>query len=208
LNRRSSSYRLGAHARASLRVLPLIAFCALAVACGDPDDDENGSVGQMPNSSQAGDSGVVDTGVPMQQPSTQDAGSTNMNPPRADTGVMTGPIDAGMMMPPGADAGHDAGHDAALPMGDAGAHSDSGAGGACPTYDDFGKMFMMTYCVTCHAGARPQHNVLLDTLANVQKNKTAIKRVAVTTTAMPEANPKPTAAERTKLGQWLDCGPM
>lgn len=191
------------------RSLALIALSAFAIACGDPDDDGmNGPIGQMPNPSQAGDAGlVVDTGVPMQQPAQQDSGMTaNPNPPRADTGVMMGPIDAGMLMPP-ADAGRDAGP----VIVDAGLQSDSGAGGdggSCPTYDNFGKTFMMTYCLTCHTGARAQHMVQLDTLAGVQKNKAAIKRVAVTSTAMPEANPKPTAAERTKLGQWLDCGPM
>jgi hypothetical protein len=189
--------------RSSLRALSLIALSALAIACGDPDDDGNG-LGQMPNPSQAGDSGVVfDTGVPMQQPVLPDSG---MNPPRPDSGVMIGPIDAGMLMPP-ADAGRDAG----APLGDAGAHGDGGAsgdGGSCPTYDNFGKMFMMTYCLTCHTGALAQRMVMLDTLAGVQKNKATIKRVAVSSMAMPEANPKPSAAERMKLGQWLDCGPM
>jgi uncharacterized membrane protein len=51
------------------------------------------------------------------------------------------------------------------------------------------------------------HFVTLDSLAGVQSSKAAIKVQAVTGSAMPQANPKPTSAERQQLGQWLDCGP-
>lgn len=191
----------------------LLAACALTlvVACGEPEDDGPG-YGQVGNGAQGADAGFVDTGVaigPVVTPDAGsgntvfDAGSTQGVPDAGNVGI----FDAGGPINPVADAGSvDAGHAApdAGPAHDAGA---SGDGGACAlTYENFGKQFMTTYCVSCHSGAAAKHNVQLDTLAGVQKNKTQVKRQAVTTTVMPEANPKPMSAERQKLGQWLDCG--
>jgi uncharacterized membrane protein len=130
-----------------------------------------------------------------------DAGATNHDAGSINPGfdAALGPLDAS------------ATSDAGNPASDAGPKSDagpSGDAGACAlTYDNFGKQFLTAYCTGCHAGVLAQHMVQLDTLAGVQKNKAAVKRAAVTSSAMPERNPKPTSADRQKLGQWLDCGP-
>jgi hypothetical protein len=148
----------------------------------------------------------VDTGV-VAPPPLGDAGP--MIVPDAgrlpDTGVI-GPLDTGVMMP-AVDAGRDAGN--VVP--DAGATGDAGGtgdAGACPTYENFGRMFLSTFCISCHMGAAAPRMVRLDTLAGVMAQKAAIQRVAVTSMAMPPSGMRPGAADRQKLGQWLNCGPM
>lgn len=150
----------------------------------------------------------ADTGVGIAPP-LADAGNPGGAVPdasmlRPDTGVLLPPFDSGVMMPP-VDAGRDAGNTVS-DAGDAGASGD--AGGACPTYENFGRMFMSRYCISCHMGAAAPRMVRLDTLAGVVAEKAAIQREAVTSMAMPASGPTPSAAERQKLGQWLNCGPM
>jgi uncharacterized membrane protein len=96
-------------------------------------------------------------------------------------------------------------------------------GAKCPnnstlTYDNFGKKFMQDYCLRCHSqslngaarmGAPSDHN--FDSLANIQAMAMHIDAKAgsgpnATNTAMPPSNPKPTAAERTRLSEWIACG--
>lgn len=183
---------------------------ALTVACGDPDEGDE-PVDQTGNSAQSGDSGASDAAIALPQ---QDAGSVGP----FDAGPI--PQDAGATNP-GSDAGNvaptpDAGAaDAATPS-DGGARADASTdaggdagGSACSalTYESFGKPFITMYCARCHTGSTARRGIQLDTLAGVQRNKAAIKRVAVNATIMPEQDPKPNSADRQKLGQWLDCGP-
>ncbi len=88
-----------------------------------------------------------------------------------------------------------------------------------PTYDNFGREFMETYCVGCHSvnatdrhGAPSDQNY--DTLADVRKHAVDIDTHAAagpnaTNTSMPEiggsVHSAPTQAEREKLGQFLAC---
>jgi hypothetical protein len=118
--------------------------------------------------------------------------------------------DASSASKPDASQASDAGSRA--DAGDAGKPSSgaSDAGGsACDslTYDNFGKMFLSTYCVSCHGPTIAQAKIKLDSLASVTTNKAKVK-MEVSTSAMPPLGSKaPTSAERTKLGQFIDCGP-
>jgi uncharacterized membrane protein len=103
----------------------------------------------------------------------------------------------------------------------AGCSSPSGA--ACPngstaTWDNFGKDFTLAYCQRCHAtnvtgaarkGATPDVN--FDTVEGVRAHAAAMDEYAGAgpngvKTFMPPDDPKPDAAERQKLSQWLACG--
>lgn len=101
-------------------------------------------------------------------------------------------------------------------------HEDStgSSGAACPTtdpptYDNFGRSFMSTYCTRCHSGmaadrhgAPADHN--FDRLSEIRKfaghvdDRAAAGPNAVNT-QMPPDDPKPTEEERRKLGAWLAC---
>lgn len=115
------------------------------------------------------------------------------------------------------------------------AHAEEGAGGefgpptgaTCPTdrsaltYETFGKSFMTTYCTRCHSttlksiearmGAPDGHD--FDLLAGISPvyehiDRKAASGPAATNELMPPASdsgPKPSMAERVKLGQWLAC---
>lgn len=195
--------------------LPLLLLIGLSAACGDPDEPTDE---QSNPSLQTTEGGLPEAGgfVP---PAGADAGALPSGGGLVDAGAPLGfdaatqPLDAGgvitgtdggggpLPVPDGGSmASSDAGRDAAL-------GADTGASGCTLTYENFGKQFMTMYCATCHTGLFAGHGVMLDSLAGVQRNKAAIKQQAVTGTAMPQANPKPTSAERQQLGQWLDCGP-
>lgn len=92
------------------------------------------------------------------------------------------------------------------------ASADAGATGcAALTYEAFGKAFLQTYCVGCHAGPRAPDGVDLSTLAGVKANKSEVVAHAVRTPRSkpmpPPSSRQPTAAERARLGEWLSCGP-
>jgi len=86
-----------------------------------------------------------------------------------------------------------------------------------PTYDSFGKQFMTAYCVKCHSsekvgaarnGAPEFHD--FDTLEGIllvaeHVDEYAAAGPAGVNTLMPKINPKPSEAERRKLGEWLAC---
>ncbi|HEY5923577.1 MAG TPA: hypothetical protein VIV11_17975 [Kofleriaceae bacterium] len=88
-----------------------------------------------------------------------------------------------------------------------------------PTYENFGREFMETYCTGCHSAAAPNRygapgDQNYDTEADVRLHATDIDAHAAagpssTNTAMPElAGPvrtAPTQAERERLGQFLAC---
>jgi cytochrome c5 len=111
---------------------------------------------------------------------------------------------------------HDDDHDESAEVGDA-------TGATCPqgstlSYDNFGKEFFASYCLSCHSsalsgaaarsGAPNDHN--FDTLQGIQANIDHIDELTAagpnaTNTAMPPGG-GPTLEERTKLGEWLACG--
>jgi hypothetical protein len=88
-----------------------------------------------------------------------------------------------------------------------------------PTYDNFGREFMETYCTGCHSANAPDRHGApgdqnYDTEADVKLHAAEIDSHAAagpnaTNTSMPEvAGPvhsAPTQAERERLGQFLAC---
>jgi len=86
-----------------------------------------------------------------------------------------------------------------------------------PTYEDFAKGFAESYCTRCHSsektgderqGAPLDHD--FDTEAGFLKHADHVDEHAAAgpdavNTLMPPSNPKPTEAERRKLGEWLAC---
>ena len=86
-----------------------------------------------------------------------------------------------------------------------------------PTYDNFGKSFLDTYCTRCHSssvvgaarnGATPNYN--FDTLASVIERVGHIESVSAsgpkaTYTSMPPVADGPSVELREQLGQWLAC---
>ena len=101
----------------------------------------------------------------------------------------------------------------------------SSTGSTCPstnapTYDNFGRTFMTTYCTGCHSataqnrfGAPPSLN--FDSEAEITRHASAIDQEAArgpkaANDTMPElgtplVQSKPTDDEREKLGQFLAC---
>lgn len=93
------------------------------------------------------------------------------------------------------------------------------ATGSTLTYDNFGKTFMTTYCVSCHDsaktgaarnGAPAFHD--FDTLNGIKAVSNHVDEYAAAGPAsvneiMPEGDgPFPTLAEREMLGEWIACG--
>jgi uncharacterized membrane protein len=92
----------------------------------------------------------------------------------------------------------------------------------CPTpqtltYENFGRMFMASYCLRCHSeavtgatrtGAPADHNFdnvnMIRSLAG-HIDQYAAAGPAGTNAVMPPADPRPSADERRKLGEWLAC---
>lgn len=107
-------------------------------------------------------------------------------------------------------------------------HSESVLGPAteavCPpnstlTWDNFGRQFMTTYCVSCHdsaktgdarEGAPLYHD--FDTRIGVLQvadhvDQAAASGPAATNDQMPpEGDPQPSLAEREMLAEWIACG--
>lgn len=122
---------------------------------------------------------------------------------RASTAQVSGMRDAGVTV---TDGGGRLDGSSATP-------SDGGAASACAslTYESFGKPFLTKYCTGCHTGARAPDGIDLSTLAGAKKDKSEIMAHAVRTPRSkpmpPATSPQPTADERAKLGEWLNCGP-
>lgn len=87
------------------------------------------------------------------------------------------------------------------------------------TYNNFGKMFMESYCTKCHdenksgeqrQGAPKYHD--LDTLIGIMRvadhiDQTAASGPSATNTSMPpKGNPAPSLEERQMLAEWIACG--
>ena len=86
------------------------------------------------------------------------------------------------------------------------------------TYNNFGKMFMESYCTRCHDSAKsgeqrqgaPKYHDY-DTLIGIKQvadhvDQTAASGPAATNTSMPPSNPMPSLAEREMLAEWIACG--
>ena len=93
----------------------------------------------------------------------------------------------------------------------------------CPTtqtltYATFGQAFFDSYCQSCHGstvtgaarkGAPADH--VFDQVEDIRLladhiDELAAAGPAAANAVMPPANPKPSEAERTQLGEWLACG--
>jgi len=75
------------------------------------------------------------------------------------------------------------------------------------TYESFGKEFLSTYCVSCHAAGSLFG--ALDSLQGVVAAKSDA-RSRVSDMIMPPSlltDTLPSDEERTKFLKWLDCGP-
>jgi uncharacterized membrane protein len=104
-------------------------------------------------------------------------------------------------------------------------HEEEGkpTGATCPTdqtltYENFGRDFMETYCLSCHGaavtgdarqGAPSDHN--FDTIDEVRGFADHIDQYAgagpnAVNEEMPDADPVPTEDERRQLSEWLACG--
>jgi hypothetical protein len=202
---------------------PMSVAMSALVACGD-DGDAPGSPVVLPG----GDGGVVtemDSAVPFPViPGTdgglpRDAGNVGTLDAQVDAAAgdaSTGDAstaDASTSDASTADASADGGPGDASTAdagpGDGGPAGDAGPDCSSTTYENFGRTLMSTYCTGCHNGTqagRPN----LTTVAGIRASSAAIKTAAVTGTAMPpfpvSAINAPSAADRAKLGQWLDCG--
>ena len=85
-------------------------------------------------------------------------------------------------------------------------------GSTCPqnstlTYESFGRAFIDTHCLACHA---TRESPTLTSQAAVQSVKDSIDRLAAagpnaTNTIMPKDHDVP-VAQRVQLGEWLACG--
>lgn len=96
-------------------------------------------------------------------------------------------------------------------------------GAECPsqqtlTYENFGRAFMQSYCLSCHdskvptrqrKGAPSDHN--FDKLSDIRSFAEHIDLYTGsgplgTNMTMPPDDPTPTLEERRKLSEWLACG--
>jgi uncharacterized membrane protein len=89
--------------------------------------------------------------------------------------------------------------------------------GSTLTYDGFAAPFFSDYCTHCHSmslsgtarnGAPAGHN--WDDYDSIAAHASEIDRAAAygpkaMNDFMPPEEPRPTAAERTRLGEWLAC---
>lgn len=86
-----------------------------------------------------------------------------------------------------------------------------------PTWDNFGKGFVEAYCQRCHSSSRQGESrytapddVNFDSVEQVRAHLDDIDSLAAFGPAarnvvMPPTGSRPTAEERTRLGQWLAC---
>jgi hypothetical protein len=192
----------------------LLSGCGSDTAPQGDDQQTNGATAHTKDAGAKSDAGKKDAGT-----GKKDAGSSSADDDVADDDTAddddtgepadddadddtTEPVDAGSK----ADAGTKV--DAGTIKADAGttkADAGGAAGGDCAqlTYEAFGKSFLDTYCITCHATMKPTFK----TLAEVTTNKAKMK-AEVTAKAMPPKGQKaPTDAERTQFAKFIDCGP-
>jgi cytochrome c5 len=76
------------------------------------------------------------------------------------------------------------------------------------TYAAFGQGFFNTYCVGCHSGGQAPN---LGSLSNIAAAKALVAARAIQGVPRimpPLGMPAPTADEKAKLQQWLNCSPL
>ena len=73
--------------------------------------------------------------------------------------------------------------------------------GSTITYDNFGRSFFSTNCLSCHAGTDLP---ILSTRAQIRASTDMIMRATVDTTEMPQTFDID-VSERQMLGEWLAC---
>jgi uncharacterized membrane protein len=87
-----------------------------------------------------------------------------------------------------------------------------------PTYDNFGRMFMESYCTKCHDSAKTgamredapptidfDTRVLLRMWTSQIDKQAAFGPAGMNRIMPPSGNPKPQDAERTRLGEYIAC---
>ena len=187
----------------------LAGSCVDNTGAGEPSDTDEAATEVEPAAT-VRDSGTStkghDAGSSSSGRATADAASAP-TPTKDDTSQAEDPpevVDAGKGVAQ-ADAGKADGGKADAGKADAG----GGSASACDslTYASFGKGFLDKYCISCHAGARAQSGVALDTLAGVQSSKAKTKSEVANSSMPPLFQTAPSAAERTQFGMWIDCGP-
>jgi uncharacterized membrane protein len=92
-----------------------------------------------------------------------------------------------------------------------GGDDDDDGGDACDestlTYANFGESFFSDYCTVCHSPtAATRQAPDLDTFANVSANAARVNARAGTGITMPPLDPRPGAADRDLLAEWISCG--
>ena len=80
------------------------------------------------------------------------------------------------------------------------------------TYDNFGKDFLSKYCTSCHSekvtgvkrmGAPSDFN--FDSPDKIKPHTKDMVEQVVTNKSMPPTLNRPSDADRTKFGKWLEC---
>tara|TARA_R110002096_G_scaffold77896_12_gene183566 strand:- start:71201 stop:71719 length:519 start_codon:yes stop_codon:yes gene_type:complete len=111
--------------------------------------------------------------------------------------------------------GADTGADASTPA-DASAPADAAdCTTSTLTYANFGEQFFADFCTTCHSSTSLHRNGApasknWDTLEQVMADSVRIQVRAGLGTSMPPSAVEaiPTAEDRAKLAEWIDCGTM
>jgi hypothetical protein len=202
----------------------LLIVAALCAACGedgysaDDFDDQTGD----PSNAGGWDAGNQGGGTGGTGGAGADAGRADGSVPwdaRFDAGGPAPGWDAGAAPDAAWNSGSDAGRaDAAIGTDAAAADAGSDASRAdastpdaasntCTlTYANFGQQFLTSYCVGCHGAVSPRAGVRLDSLGGITARKVQAK-AAVLNSIMPQGTNRPSAADRERFGQWIDCGP-
>jgi hypothetical protein len=201
----------------------LLIVAALCAACGEDGysaEDYDDQIGDPANAG-GWDAGNQGGGTGGTGGASADAGRTDGGLPwdaRFDAGGSAPGWDAGAAQDAGWNSGADAGRadaasgtdaawaEAGADASRADASAPDAAGSCTLTYANFGQQFLTTYCVGCHGAVSPRANLRLDSLAGITARKVQAK-AAVLNSVMPQGTNKPSAADRERFGQWIDCGP-
>jgi cytochrome c5 len=166
-----------------VRKIPLL-LVTFAFACGDASAPREE---QQEESEMASDAGVRDSST--RDTSTRDVSTTHdANAARTDEEEADAGFDA---------SGNDAGR------------SDAGSGDDCDavSYDAFGEAFFETYCSSCHAKMEPTFNDLSEIEPNLEDIRERVIDPPAPAMQMPPSGFKqPSAADKMKLDQWIECG--
>jgi hypothetical protein len=181
------------------KIQSLLIVSALMGACGDDSSTPSDDDGQSER-----DAGRRDA-------STRDAGSRDAATRDARGSDDEEEEDAGTVEEEPTEAERDAGRTDAsrTDAGSTDAGSGGGGGDDCDavSYEAFGESFFTTYCLSCHASMDPTFNDLSEIQPYLEDIRTRVIAPPAPAQQMPPRGLKqPTAAEKTKLEQWIDCG--